>query len=192
MTIEFKGWPKISRWYSERVVVTEKIDGTNACVVLLPNEEAPFGFEYAAQSRTRLLTPESDNFGFAQWVYSHVDELWTDLGPGYHYGEWAGAGIQRRYGMNEKKFFLFDAHRWVQRDFEQAPWVTPNLDIVPYLYEGYADGVDLDALYHDLRTHGSYIADFDNPEGIVAHFKDSGKSYKITDAVQGKKVHLDG
>ena len=105
--MEFKPWPKIMRieHRRQRRVFTEKIDGTNACVVI--GEDGAF----ACQSRTRFITPEDDNFGFARWAYSNMEEL-KKLGPGYHYGEWWGIGIQRGYDLKEKRFSLFNTRRW--------------------------------------------------------------------------------
>jgi hypothetical protein len=34
MTIEFQAWPKIQRLDKNIVTITEKIDGTNACVIV--------------------------------------------------------------------------------------------------------------------------------------------------------------
>jgi hypothetical protein len=132
--VEFEAWPKIPRLNRE-IVVTEKIDGTNAAIVIV---EVPFGqgvfpdynrlaivtldgddahdeegyplFEYHvyAQSRTRLLKPgkRDDNFGFAGWVKANAEELVTLLGKGRHFGEWWGAGIQRGYGVpKDARFF---------------------------------------------------------------------------------------
>jgi hypothetical protein len=88
--MEFTEFPKMARLTRE-VIVTEKIDGTNAQIFI--GEDGTI----MAGSRTRWITPQDDNFGFAGWVDAHRDELLT-LGPGRHFGEWWGAGIQRRYG----------------------------------------------------------------------------------------------
>jgi hypothetical protein len=63
---EFKPWPKIAR-LNRDITITEKIDGTNAAVIV--TEEG----EVAAQSRTRIITPDADNFGFARWVAEHAE-----------------------------------------------------------------------------------------------------------------------
>ena len=84
--VEFKEFDKIARLNRE-VVVTEKIDGTNGLVWVSDDSSI-----VKAGSRTRWVTPEADNFGFARWVQENVDEL-RKLGPGYHYGEWWGAGF---------------------------------------------------------------------------------------------------
>ena len=66
--IEFKPWPKIIRIENKRKpVFTEKIDGTNACVVI-----DDFG-KIAAQSRNRLICPNNDNYGFDKWVQDNKE-----------------------------------------------------------------------------------------------------------------------
>ena len=54
-------------------------------------------------SRTRWITAEDDNCGFARWGMEHREEL-LRLGEGRHFGEWWGAGIQRKYGVADKRF----------------------------------------------------------------------------------------
>lgn len=93
--------PKIGR-LSRGCTITEKIDGTNASVFIGAYETEGL---FLVGSRTRWITPTSDNYGFAHWAHSHKDEL-LQLGPGHHFGEWWGLGIQRRYGQLEKKFSL--------------------------------------------------------------------------------------
>src|SRR4051812_2981949 len=80
MTAAFQAWPKTPRLFRD-IVVSEKIDGTNAAVIVTDD------WEIAAQSRSRLITPVDDNFGFARWVYDNEDGLKDLLGPGTHFGE---------------------------------------------------------------------------------------------------------
>lgn len=103
--IDFQPFPKIPR-LRRRVVVTEKIDGTNACVWV--DDTATI---VRAGSRNKWIDPKADNYGFAGWVEKNAAEL-LRLGPGFHYGEWWGAGIQRRYDLSEKRFSLFNVGRW--------------------------------------------------------------------------------
>jgi len=88
MDFEFKPWPKIPRPKGMNITITEKMDGTNACVVI---QDGNF---VGAQSRNRIITPEDDNMGFANWAYENQSDL-EGLGDGYHYGEWCGPGIQK-------------------------------------------------------------------------------------------------
>src|SRR5271170_4782953 len=103
--IPFVEFPKIAR-YSREVVCSEKIDGSNGQIYINDTMTEVF-----AGSRSQWITPEQDNFGFARWVAENKEEL-LKLGPGSHFGEWWGAGIQRRYDLKEKRFSLFNTHRW--------------------------------------------------------------------------------
>lgn len=75
--IPFVEFPKIHR-INRNIVITEKIDGTNAQVYV----DDTMTHAYAG-SRSRWITPADDNFGFARWVQEHHDEL-LKLGPGSH------------------------------------------------------------------------------------------------------------
>lgn len=97
--MEFKSFSKITRFLDAKVTVTEKIDGTNALIAIS-------GDEFKVGSRSRWITPEDDNYGFARWAYAHKEDLMA-LGDGYWFGEWWGSGIQRKYGMLVKVFSLF-------------------------------------------------------------------------------------
>lgn len=150
---EFLVFPKIPRLNRE-VVVTEKIDGTNAGVIVTAAGEV------LAQSRSRIITPETDNFGFAAWVLDHAEEL-KQLGEGYHFGEWWGQGIQRKYGLDEKRFSLFNVTRWG----EERPACC---HVVPVILLGIGFNL-VDVAVETLRVKGSYAAPgFMKPEGVVA------------------------
>ena len=103
---EFTSFQKIPRFFRD-IVVTEKIDGTNAQIWIPEDPEQ----EIVAGSRNRWITPEDDNYGFAAWVHANANML-RRFGPGKHFGEWYGAGIQRRYGLDHKRFALFNTGRW--------------------------------------------------------------------------------
>jgi len=79
MTVEFKAWPKIPRIENKKEYYTEKLDGTNACIIITEDGD------FACQSRSRLITPEDDNYGFAAWAYENKNEL-LKLEPGHHFG----------------------------------------------------------------------------------------------------------
>jgi len=155
--LEFEAWPKIPRLGNETVQVTEKIDGTNACVVILPysHEHVPMiddgyakqlhglnlgGYAtFAVQSRKRFIKPgkDTDNAGFAAWAFENSTTLSDVLGYGKHYGEWYGAGIQHGYGLKEKRFALFNASRWADlADVPVEERAIPNLEVAPVLYDG--------------------------------------------------------
>lgn len=166
---EFKPMPKIGR-LSRGCTITEKIDGTNASIYI--GEDGVF----LTGSRTRWITPSDDNYGFSRWAHSHRDELMV-LGPGHHFGEWWGLGIQRRYGVPDKRFSLFNVGRW--RDGrDQRPACC---GVVPILYEGLFTATAIDVAIDQLRTQGS-IADpgFMQPEGIVVYHEATKTLFKKT------------
>jgi hypothetical protein len=195
---EFTPWPKTARLFRD-IVVTEKLDGTNSAVHItaVPHDEpgeitvwdghwtSPVvdGTRYVvtAQSRKRLITPgkTTDNYGFAAWIYDNAADLVRILGEGLHYGEWWGRGIQRGYGLDGRRFSLFNTSR-------DLP--TPGVDVggvlvglVPVLYAGtFAEAAICQALT-DLGDYGSVAAPgFMNPEGICVYHSQSRNVFKVT------------
>lgn len=65
---DFIPFPKMAR-LSREIIVTEKLDGTNAQICI--GEDGTI----RAGSRSRWITPQDDNYGFARWVEAHADEL---------------------------------------------------------------------------------------------------------------------
>jgi len=165
-TDDFEPFPKIARLYRD-VVISEKIDGTNAQVVV--GEDG----SVRAASRTRYITPEDDNYGFARWVAEHADGL-RDLGPGRHFGEWWGLGIQRNYSQTRKRFSLFNVARWGAERPECC-------DVVPVIYQGvFTIGCVPEAVKR-LRNEGSLAAPgFMKPEGIIVWHEAARQLFKVT------------
>jgi hypothetical protein len=181
---DFVEFPKIAR-LSREVIVTEKIDGTNAQVFICGDDED--GIDYSgvvaeagglaifAGSRNRWLTVKEDNFGFARWVQDHAAEL-AGLGIGRHFGEWWGSGIQRRYGLtgNDKRFSLFNVARWA----DERPACC---HAVPVLYRGMFDTQAVEGCIDLLRSHGSVAAPgFMNPEGVIVFHIAGNVGFKKT------------
>lgn len=165
--MEFEPFNKIPR-LNRNVVVTEKLDGTNASVFIGENGE------FLTGSRTRWITPEDDNYGFAKWAVANKDEL-LKLGPGHHFGEWWGLGIQRAYSRTNKTFSLFNVHRWSGEDRPQCCFV------VPVLYEGPFSTDAVNAALNRLREVGSEAAPgFMRPEGIIVWHTAARQLFKVT------------
>ena len=165
----FAPMPKIAR-YSRLCTITEKIDGTNASIFIYDN-----GIDFLTASRTRWITPEDDNMGFSRWVHAHSEEL-LKLGPGHHFGEWWGLGIQRKYGQDRKRFSLFNTFLW------SDPAVRPACcDVVPVLYEGMFQQAAIDAAINNLDCLGSQAAPgFMQPEGIIIYHQAAKLYFKKT------------
>jgi hypothetical protein len=173
---DFVPFPKISRLNRE-IVITEKIDGTNACIFIgdFCGDAKP---EFLVGSRTRWITPADDNFGFARWAMAHEEEL-RELGPGTHFGEWWGSGIQRGYGLpkGEKRFSLFNVSKWGDEAARPACChVVPTLLRAPY-------GIDVavSVCLEKLRTEGSVAAPgFMKQEGVVIFHTAGSHLFKVT------------
>lgn len=182
----FSQFPKMAR-LSREIVITEKIDGTNAQVLITDDGKVFAG------SRTRWITPQDDNYGFARWVDDHRDELLA-LGPGQHFGEWWGKGINRNYGLDERRFSLFNVRRWALHGTE--PKTYPTLDpritktqyvlpaccgLVPVLYEGLFTDISIYSALRYLEEAGSQVAPgFMKPEGIVVFHTAANMCFKKT------------
>lgn len=206
--IEFEGFPKIARLNRE-IIVTEKLDGTNAQVVITED-----GGVFAG-SRNRWITTDEDNYGFAAWVELHKENLLL-LGPGRHFGEWWGAGIQRRYGQSEKNFSLFRAPNifpesarvdpaMYRGDFSEAgiasalsrlPAWPLCCRVVPVLYRGAFSETEIINALGRLAEDGSVAAPgFKPAEGIVVYHVAARTSFKVTlendEQPKGKTVCAD-
>jgi RNA ligase len=167
--MEFKPFSKIPRWSKQLAIVTEKIDGTNASIYIGPNGEMLVG------SRNRWITPEQDNYGFAAWAYEHKSELLM-LGPGHHFGEWWGLGIQRNYGLKEKRFSVFNTMRWGANN------VLPTCyQPAPVLKQVMLKDLNVDEVMENLKSTGSIAAPgFMKPEGIIIYLPHTDVLFKKT------------
>jgi len=200
MTLEFAEFEKISRLNRE-VIVTEKIDGTNGQVHIRPAEGSELEMGYDTQievggvphyiragSRSRwvLYLGTDDNNGFGRWVHQHAHEL-AALGAGAHFGEWWGQGIQRKYGLSEKRWSLFNVGRWVdvhapaRPPVEKQQYAPECCHVVPIV----AVGIGVDAVVgralDALRHGGSFAAPgFMKPEGVVIFHTHARSLFKVT------------
>ena len=187
-TTEFIEFPKMAR-LSRECIVTEKIDGTNACIKI--TEDGLF----LTGSRTRWITPSDDNYGFSAWAHKHIKELMT-LGPGTHFGEWWGSGCQRGYGLinGEKRWSLFNVARWCLAGEmpQRIPTGDPRIEkyqeilpecchLVPVLYRGVFRTEMVDYHLEMLRANGSQAAPgFMRPEGVVCYHIAGNVGFKKT------------
>jgi hypothetical protein len=197
----FAPFEKIARYYRD-ISISEKIDGTNGSVLIdfVPfdkeGEVPSYGQVLAhvegqlkdpetgyyhdgvyfvrAASRKGLLRVSADNHGFAQWVVANAKDL-TILGPGQHSGEWYGKGIGRGYGLQERRFALFN------------PTVaSPDCcEVTPQLYVGPAvmpDGQDAVKFWmRQLAYAGSAaVRGYKKPEGVVVFHTGSNRCFKAT------------
>jgi hypothetical protein len=159
--MEFKAFPKIERIGKVNMAITQKIHGTNAQVFIYPDESGTL--QLLCGSRTRWIYPGDDNYGFAAHVHAHKEEFIRKLGPGQHFGEWAGLGINSGEGLDEKVFVLFDF--WKYPPERELP---PKTTVVPVLYQGPMDLGVIETVMAELKANGSRLAPgFMRPEGVV-------------------------
>ena len=114
---------------NDHVVVTAKIDGTNACVYWDANLK-----KVGAGSRTRPLTLEKDNADFYAWVRSSHEEavalrrFVTDNPQYIVYGEWLGSskfiGSIKTYDSSALgHLYIFDVYDIrIQQYLYEASW----------------------------------------------------------------------
>lgn len=166
---EFRKWSKTKRLTDTEMVITQKMDGTNA-QILFSKDSTKQDIRCMVGSRNKWLV-DVDNFGFKAFVTEHYKALFNFLGPGRHYGEWCGPGIQTGEGLEERKLFLFGNYSEIPDSCEHL------LATVPELYRG---AVSLEAVRHILEQlilDGSYVNGFDKPEGIIVNI--AGVRYKV-------------
>jgi hypothetical protein len=203
--LEHQDFNKMARW-SRDITITEKIDGTNSQVAIFTDAEvdkAKFdfantaggkhflpplcsigGLNIYAGSRNGWLLPHGahDHHGFAQWVWENRFDL-VDLGPGRHFGEWWGSGINRGYDLkNGEKFFsLFNVSRWDPMDALISKTPPSCCSVVPILYRGPNTEDAILRSLEVLQQQGSYAAPgFMRPEGIVIFHEAANKLFKKT------------
>lgn len=185
----FESFGKIPRLLNMPMVISEKIDGSNAQIYIdhtcnISKEDYKFNLAQGpyidgtdlcilAGSRSRWIVPGNDNFGFASWVKDNQNDLFS-LGIGRHFGEWWGQGIQRGYGLKEKRFSLFNTSKWsVER--------PKCCGVVPVLSTGIfsTEGVEHDK--YRLSKKGSHaVPGYMNPEGIVIYLPKANMLFKST------------
>lgn len=133
MDAKFIPWPKIGK-FSDSVATARragenlptiwackiKLHGTNAAVCI-----APDGKLVSAQSRSRIITPQSDNNGFAEWAYT---QKWFAHGAKhniYVFGEWCGPGVQATCSCNKTPRKVFYPFAVVADDAAKSMYVAP-------------------------------------------------------------------
>ncbi len=177
--MEFQPFPKIPRFdrLFGRCIVTEKINGSNASIKLAWVDEVLQII--GVGSRKRWITPEKDNFGFAQFVQNNEEDI-LQLGEGHHFGEWFGSGIQSTYNLDEKRFALFNTRRWNEDNPNRPDCCT----VVPELYGGEFNFKILKEITDALEKTGTHIEGHGLPyypaEGVVVYLSEMDQMIKWT------------
>lgn len=166
--------------------ITEKIDGTNAQILINDRTDDATTMDQLIQagSRNRWVyatdNARDDNFGFARWVKDNRDLL-VRLGPGRHFGEWYGNGVGRGYGLDVKRFALFDRRRWQPEELTARGLAAIGVEVVPMLASCGLDSLNATMAHveSDLLTNGSRaVLGFAQPEGFVVQIQE-GPNFKV-------------
>jgi hypothetical protein len=195
---EFTEWPKTHRLY-RTIIVSEKLDGTNAAlhieklgdvshITIADESSVRVGsdvYRVTAQSRKRLIYPGKgpdgtslDNYGFAAWCQANAARLVETFGQGLHFGEWWGKGINRGYGIEGRRFSLFntDKHKGLCAEIGGVV-VEP----VPVMYQGMFSDESIKGALADLAYNGSVAAPgFLDPEGVCVFHSQTRSVWKVT------------
>lgn len=208
-SIEHKPWPKIARLFRE-MVITEKIDGTNAAVGIqwidferdgqpvdpsevpsdkvlawVDNPEVPVGaYAVYAQSRKLILTPallEAKRDN--QGFAAWVKANAAELVSAL--GEGLHYGEWWGSGIERGYGLLRGDKRFslfnVTRYKDVDFSALPGVGLVPVLYEGPFDTTTVKAMVADLAATGSKAAPgFPDPEGVITFHVASNQVFKTT------------
>ena len=150
----------------EKVILygTVKLHGTNAGIVFYGENKE----HWHCQSRNRIITPQSDNYGFATWVHSHptlIQKLQEDAKEiGAHsdtvsyFGEWAGKGVFDNVGIGKllKKWYIFIVNSGTE---ENPVWDNPPT----FSCVGEVEGVSSPNMYKSFN----YVLDPHDPVEVA-------------------------
>lgn len=168
-------------------IIKIKLHGTNAAIV-------KEGGVLHAQSRNRVITPDNDNAGFAQYVSTLDPMVFTE--GAVVYGEWAGPGVQKGDAVckiPQKTFFVFavkDKFGVVSSDLDALKFFVPEVPQIMVLpkmgdlsFDPYNDievdkvAEELSELAESIGKRDPYIAEVfgveGSGEGIVLSLADA-------------------
>lgn len=140
--MSFVAWPSIEHLHSVQKFAYKnnihsimyrpkvKLHGTNAAVRVYPEGKIQ------AQSRSKDISVDNDNFGFARWV---ADQRWFHLSEPYViFGEWVGPGVQSGVALTQipsKTFAVFAVKQGevlITEPDQIRFYVLPEIPVIPW------------------------------------------------------------
>jgi len=176
----------------ERVIVTEKLDGSCVAVARINDEIVSLiRAGYPARS-----SPWRQHHVFAEWVETNTDTFMRALLNGDHIaGEWLAQAHGTRYAVSLtpplfSPFAAFDLFiNGVRASYDELISVCyrrgSQIAMVPIIYDEYA-AVPISAMLDRLGKHGFYCA-IDSPEGLVYRRERGGVFVGIAKYVRPEK-----
>jgi len=175
---QFKAYPKTRRLTDVYAFISEKIDGTNGVLFV-------DGSRVVAGSRSKWLVDDGskswDNHGFGAWVKEN-EVILSQLPDGFHYGEWYGRGINRNYGLKDRRFMLFNRMRYLEL-LELMPSLYKVLELETILSQINIMDVQAQLAIHKrelMHESGSrHVRGFKRPEGVMVRIPAADKVFKV-------------
>ena len=166
----------------DRVIVTEKLDGSNVCV-------ARVGDEIVALNRAGYLatsSPHEQHHLFARWVDLRTADFMKRLAPGERFvGEWLAQAHGTRYHLEHAPFVIFDLmngqDRLTHDECRSRSW---GLTCAAVLHDGGPVGLDVIGPMLETSAHGAVGP----AEGAVWRVERNGKFDFITKWVRHGKI----
>lgn len=151
-----------------------KLHGTCACIAV------DSGGNVTAMSRTAVLTPTSDNAGFAKWVAARADHFMKfapSQGTLAIFGEWCGPGIQKGVAVNdlkEKSFVIFAARIL---DHGDSDFIAEPLALADFTH----------------KTTGCYVLPwFNSGEEFTVNWNESAEALQpVIDRINAHVAHVE-
>lgn len=161
-------------WYGT-VMVTEKIDGTPAVLVI---EEEPGGRQVhsALEGRAAALDSTTD------WFYANQRKLIRLLAPGVYDAAWVGAE-GRDYGLEDPGLVILDPAGYDPNEPNKYDGIE-GLRHAPVLYYGPVkpeNGQDpIEEALRRLKFAGSALAPgYKHPAGVIVTMLESGVNFSV-------------
>lgn len=204
--MQFKKFNKIPR-LSRDIVITEKVDGTNASVLILNSADFYSWFE----NNSEAYKEDAENFfkqyclavdskterEFDLYLFAGSRTRWINLDKdNFGFARWVKENSEELFKLGEGQHFGEWFGQGIQRNyaldkkffalFNVLKW-SNNPDkpkcclVMPTLFIGDFTTENINQVLKDLEINGSYIAPgFKNPEGIVIYHRASGQLFKKT------------
>lgn len=180
-----------------------KSHGTNGGIVWVWNPQT-FNYDIQVQSRERIITPLSDNDGFAAFLHTkNLDTILTKIMRAYGddlgytpetvrvYGEWCGGSIQKGVALNQldKMFIIFAIkidNKWLTRSEMKNIKMVEDAIYNIWDFPTYSMTIDFNNPTESANRMGELVTEVENECPIGKEFGVSGTGegivwYSITE-----------
>lgn len=209
LEIEFREWPKIFRLNRE-IIVTEKIDGTNACIIVQPADGSfAEGVKFVKEDGWPVLDVDADgtepgvlvDLSGSRAIVSAQSRKRV-ISPGkdnFGFARWVRENAEQLanllgYGYHYGEWYGSGIQRGyglqngekrfmlfnVDR-WANLPLTVPGLEVATVMYRGPFRTPNIKHSVEELKTWGSkHVPGFKNPEGVVVYHTAANTAFKVT------------